>query len=159
MLAALALAIMSYAEHVRSVRPSFIINTYLLITLPLNYAEVRSLWIRDGYTAVAITKTISSVIMTLLLAAEAAEKGSLLHEPYTNAAPETMSGSYSRSTFWWLNPLFLTGYRSILSNETLTAIDDALLTTNVYPRFQRAQANGNVPHRFELASTNRCSEC
>jgi ATP-binding cassette, subfamily C (CFTR/MRP), member 1 len=72
-----------------------------------------------------------------LLVVEAVEKGRILLPSYKSGSPEATTGIYSRSLFWWLNPLFLTGHRNVLSNDTLLDIDDALATDRVYERFQK----------------------
>lgn len=44
---ALFLVLLSYAEHTRSVKPSLILNAYLLVSLLFDIARVRTLWLRS----------------------------------------------------------------------------------------------------------------
>ena len=153
----MALCALSTFEHLRSLRPSTVINAYLLVTLPLNVSQVRTLWLRHSYHSAAITYSVAGGIKLLLLAVEAVEKQRLIQPQFRPAAPESTTGIYSRSVFWWLNPLFITGYKNILSGDTLLAIDDALLSRNVYKGFQRtwARRTNNAQHFKLLSATLR----
>ena len=133
----MVLGVLSYVEHQRSIRPSAIINAYLLATLLLDFAQVRSLWLRDNSSAVAAVFSGASAVKFAILVAEAIEKDGLLLSPFERHAPESMSGIYSQALFWWLNPLFLLGYKAILSHESLLMTDNKLMSTPVYRKFQR----------------------
>ena len=130
----------------RSVRPSPIINAYLLLTLPLDFAQVRTLWIRGSYSSIATVFSCIASIKTVLLISEAVEKRRILLPPWKNYSPESTSGLYSRGVFWWLNPLFLLGYKEVLSNDTLLAIDEKLMSKPVQSRFQREWVGCTVLH-------------
>lgn len=106
---ALGLCALSHIEHIHSVRPSAIINVYLLITLPFDMARCRTLWM-DGATA-SLAAVFSSAlgVKVLILIAEAIEKRDILLSRYRNSSPEVTSGIYSRSFFFWLNSLMTTG--------------------------------------------------
>ncbi len=133
--ASAGLACLSHMEHLHSIRPSPIINAYLLFTLPLDFAQVRTLWLRGGPVAVSVTFTSLAVAKAALLVAETVEKGGLILSAFRSDSPEATSGIYSRALFWWLNPLFLLGYKNVLSNDSLFAIDVALMSQRVYARF------------------------
>ncbi|KIW17984.1 hypothetical protein PV08_02270 [Exophiala spinifera] len=135
--ATLGLACLSYTEHMRSITPSLIINLYLLLTLPLDFAQVRSLWLRGADSAVTPIFTSVTSIKACLLLVEAIEKASLLLPPFKSSSPESTSGIYSRALFWWLNPLFLLGYKTILSDDNLFVTDPKLMSKSVFHRFQR----------------------
>jgi ATP-binding cassette, subfamily C (CFTR/MRP), member 1 len=134
------LSCLSYMEHMRSIRPSPIINTYLLLTLPMDFAQVRTLWLRRTTSAVAAVFTSVSAVKTAVLIAEAVEKGGLLLSPFETRAQESTGGLYSRASFWWLNPLFLLGYKQVLSNDTLLDTDEKLLSKPLHDRFGRQWA-------------------
>lgn len=57
---------------------------------------------------------------------ESVEKRSFLKSPYNDYPPEALCGIFSRSIFWWLNGLFLRGYRRILNLGDLFQTDDEL---------------------------------
>jgi len=93
---ALGLCLLSHAEHLYSIRPSAIINIYLLVTLLFDISRARTLWL-DGSTksvAAVFSSTISIKLMILVI--EAVEKRGILLERYRHSSPEVTSGIYSR---------------------------------------------------------------
>ena len=99
----LALCFLSHSEHNHSVRPSTIINAYLLLTLPFDAARARTLWLGRATRPVAAAFTSALGIKLIILITEAMEKRSILLDRYRHTSPEATSGIYSRSFFWWLN--------------------------------------------------------
>lgn len=150
-MAALVLGVLSYVEHQRSIRPSAIINAYLLATMLLDFAQVRSLWLRGNSSAVAAVFSSACGIKFAILVVEGLEKGGFLLSPLQKHAPESMSGIYSQALFWWLNPLFLLGYKEVLSHESLLIIDEQLMSLPVYrkPQRQWAKCTTRFPYRPE----------
>ena len=57
---ALALFALSHLEHLHSVRPSALINVWLLLTLPFDIARARSLWLvhANNPTAAVFTSAL-----------------------------------------------------------------------------------------------------
>ena len=106
---ALGLCILSHTEHLYSLRPSAIINIYLIITLPLDVARSRTLWLNGAINSVASIFTSAIGVKVVILIAEAIEKNRILLDRYRYSSPEVTSGIYSRSFFWWLNSLMTTG--------------------------------------------------
>lgn len=106
----LALCFLSHSEHNHSIRPSTLINTYLLLTLPFDTARARTLWLGRATRPVAATFSSSLAIKLIILITEAIEKRSILLDQYRLTSPEATSGIYSRSFFWWVNK-----YVSLLS--------------------------------------------
>lgn len=87
-------------------------------------ARVRTRWLgRDD--AVAGILTASVTMKCVMLSLEAIEKRSLLGL-HTHFSVESTSGFISRSLFWWLNPLLVTGFKSILSVDDLPAVHEKL---------------------------------
>lgn len=134
--AAIVMFLLSHLEHSRSVRPSSIINAYLFFTIFFDAAKVRTLWIRGDSTSIAGTSTAVLAVKLTVLATEAKEKRKHLLSPYLNISPETTSGLYSRSLFWWLNPVFLLGYRNIIRDADVFPTDNDLMSENLYQRVQ-----------------------
>ncbi|RKK32611.1 hypothetical protein BFJ67_g14663, partial [Fusarium oxysporum f. sp. cepae] len=137
-----ALAALSFVEHRNSKKPSKLIGTFLVITIILDIALVRTFWIRSMRTIAAVF-TASFVIKTILLILEETPK-SLLNEK--EKIHETSSGVVNRSFFWWLNGLFLQGHRTILETEDLQAIDSKFDTDHVSAplekQWERARNSG-----------------
>jgi ATP-binding cassette subfamily C (CFTR/MRP) protein 1 len=139
--AALGLCILSYLEHTRNIRPSSIINGYLLLTLPFDAAQLRTRWLRGDNHALNGVATGILAIKLLVLVSEAAEKRKLLYTPYAEPSPEATSGLYSRGLFWWLNPLFRLGFRNVVNEDDLFQADRDLLSKSLEIRFGRHWAN------------------
>ncbi|KAE9376787.1 putative ATP-binding cassette transporter [Stipitochalara longipes BDJ] len=139
---ALGLCLLSHAEHLYSIRPSAIINVYLLITLIFDIARARTLWLHDAGAkslAAVFSSTIGVKVMVLVI--EAVEKRSILLDRYQYFSPEVTSGIYSRSFFWWLNTLMRTGFRRVLSNEDLYPIEDNMTSRVLLTHGQEAWKN------------------
>jgi hypothetical protein len=49
-------------------------------------------------------------------------------------SPENFTGIFSQSTYWWLNGLFMSGFRGELSLDDLFPLDEKLLTKNLISR-------------------------
>ncbi|KZL80273.1 abc transporter [Colletotrichum incanum] len=120
---ALALGAVSYVEHKRSIRPSALLGGYLVLTIVLDIAQVRTFWIRDGLTPVAAVFTASLVAKVAMLVLEETPKRAHLLGSEKGVAVESTTGVISRSLFWWLNSLFFQGFRLLIGLEDLGAID------------------------------------
>lgn len=139
-LAAVILAALSHFEHARSVRPSFIINLYLIVTALFDAARVRTHWLMsdgDNHTLAAVM-TASLAVKLVVLLLEAREKRSLLLGLYSRFSVESTSGLISRSSFWWLNSLLLSGHRTVLSVNDLPAIHEKLDSASLGDQLQSA---------------------
>lgn len=117
-----SLAFLSYAEHTRSVRPSTLINVYLLLTLLFDCAIARTLWLIEGTKLIAKVFTTTVAIKFTVLVSEAWEKRSILRAQYRELSPESTSGILGRSVFWWLNPLMKIGFGRPLTEQDLYVI-------------------------------------
>ena len=148
----LALAILSFVEHERSIRPSLIIQFYLSLTLLLDAVRVRTLWLQSYNNAVAVVTTVSFIIKFILVILEAVEKRSILHLKWKSTSPEATSGLFSRSVFWWLNGLFQVGFRRSLYMVDLPPLDKHLTCGYLYDRLQIAWVNvpAKVPRSLLL---------
>ncbi|KAF7960469.1 hypothetical protein EAE96_000149 [Botrytis aclada] len=131
---ALGLFALSNLEHLHSVRPSALINVWLLFTLPFDMARARSLWLvhENNPTAAVFTSALGVKIMVIIT--EAVEKRHILLDRYRNTSPETTSGIYSRSFFWWLNTLMTTGFQRVIKNEDLYPIGEEMSSHYLYTR-------------------------
>jgi ATP-binding cassette subfamily C (CFTR/MRP) protein 1 len=111
---------LSYLEHTRSVRPSTLLEVYLLVSLLLNIPQARTLFLRhNGPTAIAaiFVATIGAMLIVWIL--EARNKTTDLKEPYKEYPPEATHGVWNRTFFLWLNPLFVKGFKKLLSLDDL----------------------------------------
>ncbi|KAF7868875.1 uncharacterized protein EAF02_009611 [Botrytis sinoallii] len=137
LIASLGLCILSYFEHSRNIRPSSIINAYLFLTLPFDAAKLRTRWLRgDNVAGNAISTSILGVKL-LLLILEAKGKRKILFQRYEYLSPESTSGLFARSLFWWLNPLFRLGFEGVVRDEDLFVADGELLSDACEDRLRK----------------------
>ncbi|KAL2062648.1 hypothetical protein VTL71DRAFT_5720 [Oculimacula yallundae] len=139
--ASLGLCLLSNIEHTRNIRPSSIINLYLLLTIPFDAAQVRTRWLRgENVAGNGIASAILAVKLSLLIS-EAIEKRDLLFAPFISPSPEATSGLYSRGFFWWLNPLFRLGFSNVVNDSDLFSADEDLLSKSLQTKFSRHWVN------------------
>ncbi|KAF7914004.1 uncharacterized protein EAF01_000410 [Botrytis porri] len=147
---ALGLFALSHIEHIHSVRPSALINVWLLLTLPFDMARARSLWLvhANNPTAAVFTSALGVKIMVIIV--EAVEKRHILLDRYRNTSPETTSGIYSRSCFWWLNTLMTTGFQRVIKNEDLYPIGEEMSSHYLYSRARSTWDASNQTGSYSL---------
>lgn len=141
LIATLGLCILSYVEHSKNIRPSSIINAYLLFTVPFDAAQLRTRWLRGNSLAENGVASSILAVKLFVLVSEATEKTRILFTPYADRSPENTSGLYSRGLFWWLNPLFLLGFRNIVNDDDLFEADADLLSKSLEIRFNKHWAD------------------
>jgi hypothetical protein len=141
--ASLVFCALSYAEHARSPRPSSILNAYLLVSLLLDGAILRTFWMSDLATSVRAVFTASFALKACLLVLEAKEKaGFIMRSGEQDRNPEITSGLYSRGLLSWLNPLLLDGFRRLLKPADLYALDESMKADVLNVKFWKAWDKG-----------------
>jgi hypothetical protein len=106
---------------------------------------VRTLWLRaaDHLNQVIAYICIAAVVVKLIvLVLEARDKRCLVRSEYRAYPPEATSNLYSRSFFWWLNPLFRQGYGRELEVDDLFVLDKHLEASYCNKRFSAAWSSG-----------------
>ncbi|KAM5356681.1 hypothetical protein ACJ41O_003327 [Fusarium nematophilum] len=141
----LALAALSYTEHRNSRKPSALISGYLVLTVILDIALTRTLWIRR-MPAVASVFTASLALKTTLLVLEETPKPLITGE----GVRETASGVINRSFFWWLNPLFFKGSRNLLDVDSLGAINEKFNTDKLSDALEQRWERDPKQSQFSL---------
>jgi ATP-binding cassette, subfamily C (CFTR/MRP), member 1 len=140
------IALLSHYEHKRSVRPSFLVSLYILITLLFDIARTRTHWLmRQQDSAAAILSAIVGLKLAILVI-ESIEKRSILLSAYQQVSTESTSGLFNRALFCWLNPLLVKGYISVLSAENLFPITENLSSIEVTENLQRGWQASTAPH-------------
>ncbi|KAI0814150.1 ABC transporter [Xylaria sp. FL0064] len=127
LVAALFVLALTGLEDVKSLRPSFLLHTYLLLTSILDLPQARTLWLTRPNTAIAAIFTASIVARAVLLLVDSwGGNRSYLLEAYRILPPESKSGIINRSFLWWMNDLFHRDLGSLLTFEDLYALDEDL---------------------------------
>lgn len=154
----LSFAILSYFEHQRTIRPSILLQIYLL-TVVFDAARTRTLWLQENTSLASVTTT--ALIIKLLL---------LLVESQKDVSSEATSGLFGRSLFLWLNKLLRTGYRQSLSIDDLLPLDKHLTSDYLYNKIHHDKSSllksflftlkwhilSAVPPRLALIGFNFC---
>jgi len=91
---------------------------------------------------IAIVSTVAIGAKTLLVFLEAVEKRGILKTEFAGYPPEATAGFYSRSLFWWLNPLFRIGYSNVLSVRDLFILDKELSSERLLAMFEERWSKG-----------------
>lgn len=150
---ALLLLALSWAEDDRSVQPSTLLSTYLLVTILLDLPLVRTLWMlpRHG-DGLAGYFSVSVIIKTSLLVLEEQQKRKHLNLEYSDLPPDSTSGIINRSFLWWLNRLIWRGLRPPpLLVQDLDHLDAELTSVALEDRLQYEWQRRRRPERrFEL---------
>jgi hypothetical protein len=123
---AVLLGLLSFVEHMRSIRPSFLLTVYLLFTSVFDIERSRSYALTPELDLVATVFAPRLGLKVFLAIVEARDKRRLLLPDFANSPPEATSGVYKRATFWWLNPLFKKGFSTSLTVEDLFQLDKHL---------------------------------
>ena len=127
----------SCIEHHRSVRPSTLLNCWLVLSIILDIPQTRTLYLIPGAFQLAAVFSAALAAKLLLLLLEAWDKTPLIIE--NKALPsETTSGVLSRTFFLWLNALFWRGYRKVISFDDLDPIDSSLRSSLLHESLERA---------------------
>lgn len=112
-----------YAEHRYSYSPSMLLSVYLSITILLDVAYVRSLFLRGSLDAIsAVTSAALAAKLLILVLEEVPKRGPAVFR----TSKEFTSGLWNRSAFWWLNSTFLKGYYEFLRVDDLYSLDHHL---------------------------------
>lgn len=133
-------ALVSHWEHTRSLRPSTVLNVYLLGTIPLDAARARTLSHMPGNAVIASIFIALVVCKFVLLVLEATGKKSLLAR---SLPPEQTAGIFDRSAFWWFNPLLLAGYKRSLTPGDLLAVDEDISLERSKKEIRQKWKHGN----------------
>ena len=134
----LALGLLSFVEHQRTIRPSLLVEFYLFLSLLFDSARVRTLWLQRFNSTIAAISTVAFAIRLILLVLEAISKKNILRANCKTPSVEARSGLFAKSFFLWLNPLLRTGYSRSISINDLPALDKHLTSDYLFTKLQIA---------------------
>jgi ATP-binding cassette, subfamily C (CFTR/MRP), member 1 len=134
-LTSLTLCALSYVEHSKSLAPSALLNTYLVLSLIFDAVILRTQWLSPLNIAIRNIFTTSFVLKGIILVLEAKEKGQYVSNNDTIRTPEETSGLYSQGLFWWLNSIIMRGFRHILKPDGLYEVEEGMSSDGLNSRF------------------------
>ena len=140
-LAALAIVTLSRHEHERAVRPSHLLQFFLLVLLLCDAVRLRTLFLMQYPAGLVTPASIHAFLTGLLLLLESLDKRELLYSDQDRSLPpEELVGLFGKRLFWYLNDLFREGYRKILKPSDLSNIDADLASQERDIQFQQVWA-------------------
>lgn len=129
---------LSAYEHQRSLRPSFLLEIFLLLSLLFEAARARTIWLLEESQALAAVFTCTVALKTVMLFLESTEKRSILLSDPQETSVEATSGTISRAFLTWLSPLLRAGYRHTLGLRHMIVLDEGLSVEDLHQRLQGA---------------------
>ncbi|EPS27187.1 hypothetical protein PDE_02130 [Penicillium oxalicum 114-2] len=130
---------LSYIEHAHSKRPSTTLTIWAIFMLFSEAVNVRTMWLAHQEQAITIVKTATLPVLLLAAVLESLPKSNFVDCIFAPYSKEESVGIVNRSFFWWLNPLFIYGYKHKLRPEDLPPIDSMLLSGRASPRLREQQ--------------------
>lgn len=157
LIATIFIPLVSHFEHLKTIRPSTLLISFLSLTCLFEAARTRTYWL-SGEMALAITMSVALGLRLIALYSETLSKSGLLQPLDEKIAVELLAGPISRTVFHWLNGLMMRGYRGVLHPEDFGPIDDRLLTARLRPKFRtissRYKSNTNRSDQEGLSTRN-----
>ncbi|RJE27115.1 ABC transporter transmembrane region [Aspergillus sclerotialis] len=154
---ALAICLLSYMEHTRSIRPSTLLGVFFLASLVLDIPQSRTLFLMGDITPLAAVFTAVMALKVILLVLEGRSKIQELRHPYHQFPPESTGNVWMRLAFWWLNPMFFKGFARLLSVEDLWSMDEKLATFNLREQMHACwsrRVHSESPYALVMASVS-----
>lgn len=153
-LSSLLIVTLSQLEHSRAVRPSQLLQSFLLILLLCDAVRLRTLFLMDYPASIVTTASIHTFLTGLLLLLESLDKRELFRsDGDRKLPPEETMGLFGKSVFWFLNGLFREGYRKILRPADLYSMDADLGSKERVIRFQKAWIEQQQMKKSSLLKT------
>lgn len=140
LVSALFMIALSLIDHSKSPRPSVLLNSYLFLTLLLDAAQTRTLFLSSAGKSELTYSSIFSAAVALkvaILLLEAHRKSKWVSWDEKAHSPEESSGIFSLGVFFWVNSLFMEGYKKILTMKDLYPLDSALHGKTLHKEFAR----------------------
>ncbi|GMF81654.1 unnamed protein product [Aspergillus oryzae] len=131
---------LSYVEDRKSTRPSSLLTVYLLLSILFDATQARTLWLTHRIPTAAVQSASTGTKLAMLLL-EMREKTFYLQAPYRDYPPEATSGIVNLSFVWWINRLFMTGYRKLMGNRDLYDLEPGLASGLAGERLKREWEN------------------
>ncbi|KAL7796349.1 P-loop containing nucleoside triphosphate hydrolase protein [Trichoderma afarasin] len=140
LLSSISMIPLTVVEHNRSPRPSVLLTSYLLLSLLFDVTQARTLYLSSATSAELSYSnlfTAAVVLKTAILFLESRKKSKWMNWNEKEHSPEETSGILSLGVFFWLNKLFLDGYRKMMLLDDLYSLDKSLDPEIIHEKFSR----------------------
>jgi ATP-binding cassette subfamily C (CFTR/MRP) protein 1 len=132
----IAMCTLSYMEHSRSLRPSLLLNGYLFVTVLLDTATLRTLWLLSSFPSnIRGLLTAAFVTKAIVLVLEARGKWIYSSLESRRKSPEQFSGLYQQAFLSWLNRLVWQGANHLLKPDDLYPVNDDIASGQLSARY------------------------
>jgi hypothetical protein len=139
LVATVALACLSYRHQRTSLAPSTIVEGSLFFSVLFEAVQLRSYWLRTPQLeGLAVVTSISLAVRTFTLLIEAQPQRRSSDGP-SETSIELAYGFLGQVSFWWLNPLFLIGWKAAIPMSSLWPVDAALSSDSLAERSAKFQ--------------------
>ncbi|KPM39618.1 ATP-binding cassette transporter abc3 [Neonectria ditissima] len=128
---------LSSMEHSRAQKPSTLLGLYILLTLIFDVVQARTAWLSIAtwhHTILARLFTSSIALKVVILCLEAIPKTKWIHWNASEHSPEESTSVFSLGVYYWLNRLFLHGYRDVLDIDDLYPLDANMSAERLYEK-------------------------
>ncbi|KAF5252095.1 hypothetical protein FANTH_2843 [Fusarium anthophilum] len=139
--------VLSRVEHAKSPRPSSLLTLFLVVSLLLDIALLRTLWLIPVNTAIPAIFTAALALKAIIVVLEGWSKASYLVAGSGLHSPEVTAGLYARAVFAWVTPLLLTGFRKLLRPMDLFELDEEMGSAGLIDGFWRHWHTQKAPAR------------
>jgi ATP-binding cassette, subfamily C (CFTR/MRP), member 1 len=129
--------VLSRAEHAKSPRPSSLLSLFLTVSLLLDVALLRTLWLVPMSAAIPAVFTAAFALKAILVVLEGWSKAPYLVAGSGVHSPEVTAGLYARAVFAWVAPLLLTGFSKLLQPMDLFELDEDMGSAGLIDGFWR----------------------
>ncbi|KAG8170280.1 hypothetical protein KVR01_001025 [Diaporthe batatas] len=130
LVAAALMSPLALVDRRRARYPSDLLSAFLAVTILLDAARCRTLWLLarsdSRVVAAGVSFTVSLPIKMLLLFLVSRSQDGDGDGDQGSSSPDTTAGITSISLFWWLNPLVRLGYRQSLRLDDLYTLKPTL---------------------------------
>ncbi len=122
-LSSIGIAIMTYASHTYFLHPIIVLAAYLNVTILFDLVTIYTYFHRTGLGTIArLTCCLPALKFLLVILEEVSKRSLVIAGTRQSLSREATAGFWSRSTFLWINPLLLFGFRHVIDNDNLPDI-------------------------------------
>lgn len=139
LVAAVAATAIIYLEHRHTVRASALLGIYFLIGIVFDAVKCRSFFFRSGLAPAGALAAVSCGLNLLLLVLQEVNKRELLINPelQESLGEEGTAGYWKRMFFIYLNPMFVAGFRKVLTLQDLGNIGPEFSSELLHSKMKR----------------------
>lgn len=141
LVASVALCVLSFLEHGRSVAPSTILTVFLVFGVFCDFVQAGLYYVAKNLCHYSPLTAAIFAVKLVVLGLESQNKTSILREPYQNLAPEERAGFFGNAFFWWVNKVISLGYQKVLTAEDMPPLASYMDTMKMREQLQRTWDN------------------